>query len=115
MVLGCFDWCSVVLGDSGCIRKFTKLPRVVVCRFIMFQFVSSRASCLEKIKFIKLYWVVMARFVFFAVLCFLNCVKLFYVVFRVFALSFSLTLDNAELFWMCCAGFGVVFGWCGKF
>ena len=40
MVLGCFDWCLVVLGDSGCFRKFTKLPRVVVCCFIMFQFVS---------------------------------------------------------------------------
>ena len=37
MVPGCFNWCSVVLGGSGCFRKFTRLFRVVSVCFNAFK------------------------------------------------------------------------------
>ena len=61
MVLGCFNWCSAVLGGSGCFRKFTRLFRVVVGCFSMFPFVSSRSACLGSTRFFRLYLVVMVR------------------------------------------------------
>ena len=70
MVPGCFNWGSVVLGGSGRFRQFTRLFRVVVGCFSMFQFVQVVQLVLGQLGSSDCIW--LSWFVMFVVLRFLN-------------------------------------------
>ena len=77
-----FQWCqvvcnscSVVLGGSGCFRKFTILFRVVVGYFSLFQFVKVVQLVLSQQGSSDCIW--LSWFVMFCFFSYLNCVMLF--------------------------------------
>ena len=80
MVPGCLYWCSVVLGGSGCFREFTRLFRVIVGYFRLFQFVKVVQLVLGQLGSSD--WIWLSWFVMF---CFFKLSQLCYVVVGVFA------------------------------
>ena len=82
----CFNWCSVVLGGSGCFRKFTRLFRVVVGCLSMFQCVQVVQLVLGQLGSSDCIW--LSWFVMFCCFTFSQlCYDVIVVVFHVVALS----------------------------